>query len=108
MSYVTRQIAKDLEILEKAIAEILSNREKYEPVNGSCRAEIEHAKETCEDEEIKNNIIVTHEKQIRDNLYAMRQNEIKYVSALESYNRIRSIYFPGILGTIKLFIYKVF
>lgn len=108
MSYVIRQVAKDLLTLEKAISECISNRERYEPVNGACRAEIDHAKEHQEDEEVKQNIITTHEKQIRDNLYAMRQNEIKYEASVDAYNRIRSLYFPGILGTIKLFIYKVF
>jgi hypothetical protein len=38
----------------------------------------------------------------------MRQNEIKYEASVDAYNRIRSLYFPWILGTIKLFIYKVF
>ena len=108
MSYVIRQVAKDLLTLEKAISECISDRERYEPVNGACRAEIEHAKEHQEDEEVKQNIITTHEKQIRDNLYAMRQNEIKYEASVDAYNRIRSLYFPWILGTIKLFIYKVF
>ena len=46
MSYVIRQVAKDLITLEKAISECISNRERYEPVNGACRAEIEHAKNT--------------------------------------------------------------
>ena len=45
MSYVIRQVAKDLLTLEKAISECISNRERYEPVNGACRAEIDHAKE---------------------------------------------------------------
>ena len=108
MSYVTRRIAKDLTIIEGIIAEILWNREKFWPLSENCRKEIEYAKESCTDEEVRNNIIKTHEKQIQDNEYASRQNEMKYESATESYNRIRSIYFPGIIGAIKLFIYKLF
>jgi hypothetical protein len=38
----------------------------------------------------------------------MRQNEIKYNASVEAYERLRSIYFSWILGTIKLFIYKIF
>ena len=46
MSYVIRQLQKTFSHLKKAISECISNRERYEPVNGACRAEIEHAKNT--------------------------------------------------------------
>lgn len=106
--YTLRQVAKDLKNLESAMAECIINREVYEPLNNACRAEIEHANECQEDEEVKKNIIVTHEKQIRDNNYGKRQNEIKYNSSVESYEAIKYKYFSGVFGTIKLFIYKVF
>ena len=104
---VLYNIAQSLKLIDKGISESLVNKEKCPALIEACKIEIAYAKNHEKDEEKKKQIIETHEKQIAQLEYDLRQNDI----TLNNYYLIRSTtekkYFSG-LGKIKLFIYKLF
>ncbi|MEK9698602.1 MAG: hypothetical protein VW270_22710 [Candidatus Poseidoniales archaeon] len=104
---VLYNIAQSLKLIDKGISESLVNKEKCPALIEACKIEIDYAKKNEKDEEKKKNIIETHEKQIEQLEYDLRQNDI----TLNNYLLIRSTteakYFSGIKKVL-LFIYKLF